>query len=169
MSRMTKSTVTAGVAALAIAAGSGSALAFTQNGNEITLRMGSGHGDKVTYVEFMKKHFAKRVSERAAKETKYKVKFSHHYGGSLVKVHDTLEGVQDGRLDIGGWCVCFDDDKAMALNITYFVPFGDPDGNKNLKVMNRLLKEFPELNQDPAEALQSAHARHGRLRQLRPA
>ena len=143
-----KSTWTAGAAVLALAAGSGAALAFSQKGNEITLRMGSGHGDKVTYVEYMQNYFAKRVSERAAKETKYKVKFNHHYGGSLVKVHDTLEGVQDGRLDLGGWCVCFDDDKAMALNITYFVPFGEPDGNKNLKVMNRLLKEFPELYQD---------------------
>jgi len=116
--------------------------------NEITLRMGSGHGELVTYVAFMKNQFAKNVSERAAKETKYTVKFNHHYGGSLVKVFDTLEGVQDGRLDIGGWCVCFDDDKAMALNITYFVPFGEPDGRKNQKVMLRLLKEFPELYQD---------------------
>jgi len=137
-----------GAAALAFTMLSGSAWAYSQNGNEITLRMGSGHGDKVTYVEYMKDQFAKRVSERAAKETKYKVNFKHHYAGSLVKVHDTLEGVQDGRLDIGGWCVCFDDDKAMALNITYYVPFGNPDGVAQQKVMTRLIKEFPELYQD---------------------
>ncbi len=139
----------ASIAAMAAAVISGSsALAFSMKGDEITLRMGSGHSDKVTYVEYMKNYFAKRVSERAAKETKYKVNFKHHYAGSLVKVHDTLEGVQDGRLDLGGWCVCFDDDKAMALNITYFVPFSDPDGNRQHKVMARLLKEFPELYQD---------------------
>lgn len=134
--------------ALAATMFSGAASAYSKNGNEITLRMGSGHSDLVTYVAYMKKQFADRVSERAAKETKYKVKFSHHYGGSLVKVHDTLEGVQDGRLDIGGWCVCFDDDKAMALNITYFVPFSDPNGNKQVKILSRLIKEFPELYQD---------------------
>jgi TRAP-type C4-dicarboxylate transport system substrate-binding protein len=137
-----------GATALALTVGAAQALAFSQNGNEITLRMGSGHGDKVTYVAYMKDQFAKNVSERAAKETKYKVKFQQHYGGSLVKVFDTLEGVQDGRLDIGGWCVCFDDDKAMAMNITYYVPFGHPDGNKNLKVMRRIVKEFPEIYQD---------------------
>ena len=134
--------------ALAATMFSGAASAYSKNGNEITLRMGSGHSDLVTYVAYMKKQFADHVSERAAKETKYKVKFSHHYGGSLVKVHDTLEGVQDGRLDIGGWCVCFDDDKAMALNITYFVPFSDPNGNKQVKILSRLIKEFPELYQD---------------------
>jgi C4-dicarboxylate-binding protein DctP len=137
-----------GAAALAATTFSGAAFGFSQNGNEITLRMGSGHGELVTYVNYMKNQFAKHVSERAAKETKYKIKFSHHYGGSLVKVFDTLEGVQDGRLDLGGWCVCFDDDKAMAMNITYFVPFGEPDGNKQFKTMTRLVKQFPELYQD---------------------
>ena len=137
-----------GVAALALTLAGGTALAFSKKGNEITLRMGSGHSDKVTYVSYMQNQFAKQVSERVAKETKYKVSFKHHYAGSLVKVFDTLEGVQDGRLDIGGWCVCFDDDKAMAMNITYFVPFSDPDGNKQQKIMARLIKEFPELYQD---------------------
>jgi TRAP-type C4-dicarboxylate transport system substrate-binding protein len=126
----------------------GQANALTIKGNEITLRMGSGHPPFITYVKFMSKYFAPNVAKRVAAETKYKIKFKEHYSGTVVKVFDTLEGVQDGRLDIGGWCVCFDDDKAMAMNITYFVPFGEPDGNKNLKIMNRLIKEFPELYQD---------------------
>lgn len=137
-----------GAAVLAVTMASGAAQAYSKRGNEITLRMGSGHSDKVTYVSYMKNQFAKRVSERVAKETKYKINFKHHYAGSLVKVFDTLEGVQDGRLDIGGWCVCFDDDKAMALNLTYFVPFSDPDGNKQQKILTRMIKEFPELYQD---------------------
>lgn len=139
---------TIGAAALAATLFGGAAFGFSQNGNEITLRMGAGHGDLVGYVKFMKEQFAVRVSARAAKETKYTVKFSHHYGGSLVKVNDTLEGVQDGRIDLGGWCVCFDDDKAMALNITYFIPFSDPNGNNQVKIMERLIKEFPELSED---------------------
>ena len=82
MSRTSKSTLTAGVAALALAAGSGGAVAFTQNGNEITLRMGSGHGDKVTYVEYMQNHFAKRVSERAAILHPVRVPVRHHQDSS---------------------------------------------------------------------------------------
>ena len=138
--------VAASVAAAVVM--STSAHALSMRGDEITLRMGSGHPPFINYVKYMSKYFAPKVAERVAKETKYKIKFKEHYAGTVVNVFDTLEGVQDGRLDIGGWCVCFDDDKAMAMNITYFVPFAEPDGLKQVKTMARLMKEFPELYQD---------------------
>ena len=126
----------------------GAAGAVSIKGNEITLRMGSGHPPFITYVKEMSKFFAPNVAGRVAKETKYTIKFREHYSGTVVKVHDTLEGVQDGRLDIGGWCVCFDDDKAMALNLGYFVPFGVANGNVAVKVMRRIVDEFPVIQQD---------------------
>ena len=121
----------------------GMAQAASIKGNEITLRMGSGHPPFIIYVKTMSKFFAPKVKARVEKETKYKINFKEHYAGTVVKVFDTLEGVQDSRLDIGGWCVCFDDDKAMAMNLTYFVPFFSPDGNKNVQIMRRMRKEFP--------------------------
>jgi TRAP-type C4-dicarboxylate transport system substrate-binding protein len=139
----------AGVAAasLMLALG-GTAEAVKIDGNNITLRMGSGHPDFLTYTKFMKVYFAETVAKRVAAETKYKIKFQQHYFGKIVKVHDTLEGVQDGRLDIGGWCVCFDDDKAMAMNLGYYVPFGEPSAVKALKSFRRVVDEFPEIHQD---------------------
>jgi len=137
-----------GASAATVVMMSSAANAYSLKGNEITLRMGSGHPPFINYVKFMDKFFGPKVKARVEKETKYKINFKGHYSGTIVKVFDTLEGVQDGRLDIGGWCVCFDDDKAMAMNITYFVPFGEPDGMKQVKTMARLLKEFPELYQD---------------------
>ena len=137
-----------GASAAAVVMMSSAANAYSLKGNEITLRMGSGHPPFINYVKFMDKFFGPKVKERVEKETKYKINLKGHYSGTIVNVFDTLEGVQDGRLDIGGWCVCFDDDKAMAMNITYFVPFGEPDGMKQVKTMARLLKEFPELYQD---------------------
>jgi TRAP-type C4-dicarboxylate transport system substrate-binding protein len=137
-----------GAAALAGVMFATSASALTIKGNEITLRMGSGHPPFITYVKQMSKFFAPRVKARVEKETKYKINFKEHYSGTVVKVFDTLEGVQDGRLDIGGWCVCFDDDKAMAMNISYFVPFSHPNANVSRLIMRRILKEFPELYQD---------------------
>lgn len=137
-----------GAVAVAAAAYTLPANAFSQDGNEFTLRMGSGHAPFITYVDKMSNFFAPRVQERVAAETDYTIKFKEHYAGTVVNVFDTLEGVQDGRLDIGGWCVCFDDDKAMAMNITYYVPFSEPDGNKQVQIMARLLEEFPELYED---------------------
>ncbi len=137
-----------GLAAVAVAAMSGTAGAISIKGNEITLRMGSGHPPFIMYVKEMSKYFAPRVKARVEKETKYKISFKEHYSGTVVKVFDTLEGVQDGRLDIGGFCVCFDDDKAMAMNLAYYVPFAHPDGNKSIKIFRRILDEFPEIAQD---------------------
>ncbi|MDH5750147.1 MAG: hypothetical protein OEY85_12630, partial [Rhodospirillales bacterium] len=129
-------------------AAGGTANAVSIKDNEITLRMGSGHPPFITYVKGMSKFFAPKVAERVAKETKYKIKFNEHYAGTVVKVSDTLEGVQDGRLDIGGWCVCFDDDKAMAMNLGYYVPFSSPDNNKAVKILRRIVTEFPEIQHD---------------------
>jgi C4-dicarboxylate-binding protein DctP len=137
-----------GLAAAAAVGLAGSANAVSIKDNEITLRMGSGHPPFITYVKEMSKYFAPRVKARVEKETKYKINFKEHYAGTVVKVFDTLEGVQDGRLDIGGFCVCFDDDKAMAMNIGYYVPFGDPDGNRAVKVLRQIVDEFPEIQQD---------------------
>ena len=117
-------------------------------GNEITLRIGSGHPPFITYVKGMAKYFVPAVTKRVAAETKYKIKFRQHYAGTVVNVFDTLEGTQDGRLDIGGWCVCFDDDKAMAMNLPYFVPFSHPNALVAYDIMNKIVKEFPSIAQD---------------------
>ena len=116
--------------------------------NNITIRIGSGHPPFITYIKQFKKVLIPRIMERAAKETKYKVKFKEHYAGTVVNVFDTLEGVQDGRLDMGGWCVCFDDDKAMAMNLPFFVPFQHPSAVVQRNIGVKLLAQFPELYQD---------------------
>jgi len=59
-----------------------------------------------------------------------------------------LEGTQDGRLDIGAWCVCFDDDKAMALNLGYYVPFGEPNAIKAGAIFAKVVKDHPAIQQD---------------------
>lgn len=139
----------AGLAAAAVlAVGGGTADAFSIRGDNITLRIGSGHPPFIQYVTQMNKFFVPTVVARVAKETKYTIKFQESYAGKIVNVFDTLEGVQDGRLDIGGWCVCFDDDKAMAMNLAYYVPFAHPDGNVNVKIFRELIKKFPEMIKD---------------------
>jgi TRAP-type C4-dicarboxylate transport system substrate-binding protein len=136
-----------GLAAAALLA-TGSAGAVSIKDKEITMRIGSGHAPNITYVGEVNKFFVPRVVERVEKETGYKIKFNEHYSGTVVNVFDTLEGTQDGRLDIGAWCVCFDDDKAMAMNINYFVPFHHPDARVNIKIMRKLMAQYPELIQD---------------------
>ena len=128
------------------------AQAASINGKNITLRVGSGHADNITYVGQIGKFFIPRVVDRVAKETDYKIKFREHYAGTVVNVFDTLEGTQDGRLDIGAWCVCFDDDKAMGMNLTYFVPFHHPDATVNIKIMRHTRNTRPSSKSEKAES-----------------
>jgi C4-dicarboxylate-binding protein DctP len=136
------------ISLLAVFGFSQSSEALSIKDNEITLRIGSGHPPFITYIKQFKKVLIPRIMERAAKETKYTVKFKEHYAGQIVNVFDTLEGVQDGRLDMAGWCVCFDDDKAMAMNLMYFVPFQHPSAVVQRNIGRKILAQFPELYQD---------------------
>ena len=111
MDKYSKKLGVIGVAAAAVLAFTATAQAAKIKGNEITLRVGSGHPPFITYVKEVAKYFVPNVKKRVAAETKYKINFKEHYAGTVVNVFDTLEGTQDGRLDIGAWCVCFDDDK----------------------------------------------------------
>jgi len=148
VSKIIKQTGMAGVAALAVLAVGAQSQAATIKGNEITMRVGSGHAPFITYVKEVSKYFLPNVKKRVEAETKYKINFKEHYSGTVVNVFDTLEGTQDGRLDIGAWCVCFDDDKAMAMNLTYYVPFHEPNAIKNQKIFADLVAKHPSIQQD---------------------
>src|SRR4026209_551405 len=74
----------------------------------IRLRIASGQPPANTYVNLMQNFFVPEVTQRVAAKTKHKVEFVEGYGGAMVKVADTLEGVQSGIIDIGGYCFCFE-------------------------------------------------------------
>ena len=92
--------------------------------DSFTLRIGSGHPSAPTpYVRNLENVFVPNVVERVAAETDHKVKFIEAYGGKIAKVHETLEAVEKGLLDLGAYCVCFETAKLLPLNFDYFVPF----------------------------------------------
>ncbi|MBT3917173.1 MAG: hypothetical protein HN731_13570 [Rhodospirillaceae bacterium] len=148
MKKILKSVGTIGVAAAVVVALGATAQAASIKGNNITLRVGSGHAPFITYVKEVSKYFVPNVKKRVAAETKYKINFKEHYSGTVVNVFDTLEGTQDGRLDIGAWCVCFDDDKAMAMNLGYYVPFGEPNAIKAGAIFAKIVMEHPDIQKD---------------------
>ena len=90
----------------------------------IKLRIASGHPPANTYVNLMQNFFVPEVTKRVAAKTKYKVEFVEGYGGSMVKVADTLEGVQSGIIDIGGYCFCFEPSNLPLHAFQIMLPFG---------------------------------------------
>ena len=97
MTNFIKKAGVAGVAAAVLAVGS-AAHAASIKGNEITLRIGSGHPPFITYVKEVSKFFVPNVKKRVAAETKYKMNFKEHYAGTVVNVFDTLKEHKTGDL-----------------------------------------------------------------------
>ena len=140
---MMKSTATLrlGVAALAISATAGAVAADT-----FTLRIGSGHpnGPSV-YVTDVAEFFVPEVTRRVAEETDHEIVFVEGYGGSIAGVAETLEAVENGILDIGAYCICFEPAKLFLHNFPYYAPFGPTDSEQAMRTVRTVYDQVAWL------------------------
>jgi C4-dicarboxylate-binding protein DctP len=112
----------------------------------IRLRIASGHPPANTYVNLMQNFFVPEVTKRVAEKTKHKVEFVEGYGGAMVKVADTLEGVQAGIIDIGGYCFCFEPSNLPLHAFQIMLPFGTMDPTVSLKVARAVYDKVPYMS-----------------------
>lgn len=112
------------------------------------LRIGSGHpsGPSV-YVREVEKFFVPEVSKRVKERTGHTVTFTQAYGGTIAKPHETLAAVQNGLLDIGAFCYCFEVSRMFVNNFPYWVPFGPTSAVMAAKATRKVYDEFPQLSQ----------------------
>ena len=113
----------------------------------IRLRIASGHPPVNTYVNLMQTFFVPEVTKRVAERTKHKIEFVEGYGGAMVKVADTLEGVQSGIIDIGGYCFCFEPSNLPLHAFQVMLPFGTMDPVTSLKVARAVYEKVPYMSQ----------------------
>jgi C4-dicarboxylate-binding protein DctP len=129
---------------VAVLAGTG---AWSANAQEtIRLRIASGHPPVNTYVNLMQNFFVPEVTKRVAERTKHKVEFVEGYGGAMVKVADTLEGVQSGIIDIGGYCFCFEPSNLPLHAFQIMLPFGTMSPVKSLEVARAVYDKVPYMS-----------------------
>jgi TRAP-type C4-dicarboxylate transport system substrate-binding protein len=131
---------------LVLAIAGAAATSGVQAQEVIRLRIASGHPTANTYVALMQNFFVPEVTKRVAAKTKYKVEFVEGYGGSMVKVADTLEGVQSGIIDIGGYCFCFEPSNLPLHAFQVMLPFGTMDPTLSLKVARAVYDKVPYMS-----------------------
>jgi TRAP-type C4-dicarboxylate transport system substrate-binding protein len=112
----------------------------------IRLRIASGHPPVNTYVNLMQNFFVPEVTKRVAERTKHKVEFVEGYGGAMVKVADTLEGVQSGIIDIGGYCFCFEPSNLPLHAFQVMLPFGTMSPVMSVKIAREVYDQVPYLS-----------------------
>ena len=133
--------------ALAITAGMLTTLSVAYADN-FTLRIGSGHPSGPTvYVTEMEKFFVPEVTKRVKARTSHTVNFVEAWGGTVAKVNETLSAVESGLLDIGGYCVCFEQSKLPMHNFPYWVPFGPTSSVAALNATRKVYAQFPQLTE----------------------
>jgi TRAP-type C4-dicarboxylate transport system substrate-binding protein len=139
---MKRLTLASGAAALAFTLCSGAAVA-----EDFKLRIASGHPAVNTYVNLMQNFFVPEVTKRVAARTKHKVEFIEGYGGAMVKTADTLEGVQSGIIDIGGYCFCFEPSNLPLHAFQVMLPFGTMDPETSVKLARAVYDKVPYLSE----------------------
>ncbi len=132
--------VLAAMAGIAVGVASGPAAA-----EDIKLRVASGHPAVNTYVNLVQNFFVPEVTKRVAARTKHKVEFIEGYGGAMVKVADTLEGVQSGIIDIGAFCFCFEPSNLPLHAFQVMLPFGTMDPVTSVKLARAVYDKVPYM------------------------
>ena len=129
-------------AAAALATGMGTA-AWA---DDITLRIGSGHPPGVVYAGLMIDFFQAELKKRVEERTDHTISFVEGYSGSIAKVTEVLEAVQDGILDIGGYCFCFEPSNLPLHAFQVMLPFGTMDPEMSVAIAREVYEEVPYLS-----------------------
>ncbi|HSG66563.1 MAG TPA: hypothetical protein VLD39_16255, partial [Gammaproteobacteria bacterium] len=141
--RADRSFLPATVLAVGLAASSVAA-----NAELITLRVGSGHpAGAIVYATGMRDYLVPELRRRVAEETSHELRIIEGYAGSIASVAETLEAVQVGMLDIGGYCTCFEPAKLFLHNFSYFVPFGPQTGETGVQFARQVYDAHPWLEE----------------------
>lgn len=142
-SRKWKTAALAGIAGAATLS-----LAEPVAADSFTLRIGSGHpSGPAVYVSLVENYFVPEVKRRVSEETEHTIDFIEGYGGAIAGVSETLEAVQNGILDIGAYCFCFEPSKLFLHNFPYYAPFGPEDAEQATKAVRAVYDEVPWLSE----------------------
>ncbi|PCJ91220.1 MAG: hypothetical protein COA52_09250, partial [Hyphomicrobiales bacterium] len=140
---LNKSTVVGGVVAAGMVFAAGAASA-----DDFTLRIGAGHPNgPAVYVADVANYFVPEVKRRVSEETSHTIEFVEAYGGAIAGVAETLESVQNGILDIGAYCFCFEPAKLFLHNFPYYAPFGPQDSEQEMQAVRAVYDANPWLTE----------------------
>ncbi len=138
---MTRFLKTAALAAALALGGLVSAPAFA---GEMNVTIVAGHPPVFRWVKHASQTFIPAVN-KALEGTGTTINWSEQYGGSLAKVGDELEAVEEGLAEIGLVASLFDPAKLAVQNVTYFTPFVSSDSTFISGLMDKMQTENADM------------------------
>ena len=131
-----------GMLAAAVAVGGWAAAPMAQ-AETLNVTFVAGHPPVFRWVKHASQTFVPAVNA-ALEGTDYSIEWSEQYGGSLAKVGEELEAVEEGLAEIGLVSSLFDPAKLAVQNVTYFTPFVSSDST----AVSTWMDELQQSNAD---------------------
>lgn len=103
-----------------------SAVSYTAAAEEIAITLVAGHPPVFRWVKHASGTFRTAV-DKALEGTDITINWDEQYGGSLAKVGDELEAVEQGLAEVGLISSVFDPAKLPLQNVSYYTPFVSSD------------------------------------------
>ena len=123
-----------------------STMPVTSHAETFRLTIGAGHPvPAASWVAPMQSFLEVEVKKRVEQKTPHKIEWVEAYGGSVAKLGEVLEAVENGLMDIGDVHVPFEPSKLLAYNFGYFVPFGTENVVVAGKAARKVFDTFPQL------------------------
>lgn len=138
---------------LTVFAGCGSTGQSEGNGNgdakkeTITIRIGGGQADTFPWIAAVNEVFCEEVSKQVSEKTNYEIEWIKAWSGSILKLGEGLEGIQDGLCDIGVTVVPLEPAKLKLFNMFYYMPFATSDARLGAQALNATLEKYPEFTE----------------------
>ncbi|MEX0344275.1 MAG: C4-dicarboxylate TRAP transporter substrate-binding protein [Rhizobiaceae bacterium] len=111
---------------------------------EFNVTIVAGHPPVFRWVKHASQTFIPAVN-KALEGSGHSITWSEQYGGSLAKVGDELEAVEEGLAEVGLVSSLFDPAKLSVQNVTYFTPFVHTDSTRISELIDSLHETNAEL------------------------
>jgi TRAP-type C4-dicarboxylate transport system substrate-binding protein len=111
----------------------------------LKLTMVAGHPEIFLWVKHLKQTFAAAVDAELAKGGKFKIDWTHAYGGTLAKVGGELEAIQDGLADLGYNPSLFNPAKLPMQNVSFVAPFTSDKPRLVTEVVEQLQRDIAPM------------------------
>lgn len=114
----------------------------------IRLTIASSHSTSLAWVGTMHTLVVPELNRRLAERgSRYHIRWTESYGGSLYKYENTLEAIEIGLTDMGWVGTLWEPSKMPLQNVTYSVPFASDDYFTVVDIFNELHRTLPAMTE----------------------
>ena len=116
-----------------------------QAAETLKLSIVAGHPEIFLWVKHLKQTFAPAVDAALAKTGRYRIDWTHAYGGTVAKVGGELDAIQDGVADLGYSPSLFNPAKLPMQNVSFVAPFTSDKPRLVTEVVEKLQRDIPQM------------------------